>query len=70
MANEPLPHQMTVAQLRELLEDAQENAVVALRLPAGYTAASQIPTFVNLKVEGKTTGPVLVLTPSELETTL
>jgi hypothetical protein len=33
MVNEPLPHQLTVGQLKELLRDVHDGAVVGVRLP-------------------------------------
>jgi len=61
MPNEPLPHQLTVKQLKHILEGAQEQAVVALRLPAGYKSHPELVVFVNLEV--KITGPTVVVSP-------
>ena len=61
MENEPLLHQLTVGQLRHILEDAQENAVVVLHLPAGFKAHPDLSFFVNLEV--KDAGSIIALSP-------
>ena len=66
MANEPLPHQLTVRQLRHILEDAQGQAVVVLRLPAGYKAHMELTMFVDLEVD--VAGPIVILSPRLRET--
>jgi hypothetical protein len=53
MANEPMPWQMTVGQLRQVLRDVPDEAVVALRVPAsGLDGGGEVGSvFYNLRVE-------------------
>ena len=61
MPNEPLPWQLTVGKLRAVLDSAQDNAVVVLRLPAGFKSHSELVTFLNLNV--KDSGSIMMLSP-------
>lgn len=61
MVNEAMPHQLTVGQLRHILEGAQEQAVVVLQLPAGHTSHPELAVFVNVAV--RVVGPIVVLSP-------
>lgn len=54
MVNDPLPFQLTVAQLREALVDAQDGAVVSLRLKAGFSAHPSVDRVYNLRVAHST----------------
>lgn len=62
MVNEPLPHQLTVGQLRQSLEGVPDATVIALELPAGYQAHPEMASFVNLGVL-RVSGPIVVLSP-------
>ncbi len=61
MANESLPHQLTVKQLKPILESAQDKAVVCLRLPPGYAAHPELGALANLDAGDK--GPIVTFTP-------
>lgn len=63
MSTESMSCQMTVKQLRLILHEAQENAAVALRLPAGYVSNPKFEVLVNLQIEDK--GPIVLFTPRE-----
>lgn len=49
--NEPRPGQMTVRDLRHVLERIPDEAVVALAVPAGGIGDAQFATFVNVRVD-------------------
>ena len=48
MANEPLPNQLTVGQLKRIIEDVPDKTVVALTLPAGFLCPPELRTFYNV----------------------
>lgn len=50
--------QLTVAQLREALEQAQNDAVVGIEIPAGFRGAQELTILCNLQVSMPCTGPV------------
>jgi hypothetical protein len=60
--NEPLPWQLTVAQLREVLATAPDEAIVALRVPAPGLGHADLDVFCNLKVE-RSAGMIVLLAP-------
>lgn len=62
MANESMPWQLTVRELRRALEAASEDAVVALKVPKGGIGHSDLETLCNLKVD-RSGGPVVLLSP-------
>jgi len=61
MVNDPMPWQMTVAELRSVLEKADPNAVVCLEVPAGGVGNSELATMLNVKVVDR--GPVVGIQP-------
>jgi len=61
MVNDPMPWQLTVAQLKEALANAQEGAVVGLLLRAGFAAHPDLDGYYNLRLVGGTDGPVIKL---------
>jgi hypothetical protein len=50
MMNQPLPHQLTVGKLRQIIEGAPDETVVTLQIPAGFQADPQLVTGYNLEV--------------------
>ncbi len=68
MVNEPTPFQLTVHQLKKALEQADENAVVTLKVPPGGIGHPKLSVFKNLKVN-YSGGPVFKLEPFEGEAT-
>ncbi len=61
MVNEPMPWQMTVAELKSVLDKADPKAVVCLEVPAGGIGHPEMAIFLNVKVTDK--GPVVGLRP-------
>jgi hypothetical protein len=63
MANEPTPRQLTVGALRRLLEAADENAVVVLKVPPGFSGDPALALLVNTEVS--VSGPVVRIVPGD-----
>jgi hypothetical protein len=51
MANEPMPWQLTVGQLRGILRDVPDGVVVGLQVPAPGIGHPELTIFCNLRVE-------------------
>ena len=51
MANEPMPWQLTVGQLRDVLLDIPDGVVVALQVPPPGIGHAEATIFCNLQVE-------------------
>ena len=67
MVNEPMPWQLTVAELRRVLEAADPNAVIGLEVPKGGIGNGELATIWNLVVQ-RSSGPIVILSPrSEAE---
>lgn len=64
MTNDPLPHQLTVGQLKELLRDVPDATIVGLAVPPSLHVDSRLTILYNLRV-GEIGGPVLKLIPVE-----
>ncbi len=62
MVNDPMPWQMTVAELRSILENANSGAVVSLKVPAGGIGHPELETYLNVTVVDR--GPIVVLQPN------
>jgi hypothetical protein len=60
--NQPLPFQLTVARLRELLATVPDDVVVGLKVPAGAFGDPDLATFYNLRAE-YSGGPVVAFVP-------
>lgn len=66
--NEPLPGQLTVGRLRELLKDVHEQAVVGLRVRASIKFPPQLPyVLVNLRVANVAPPMVILELQSDLK---
>jgi hypothetical protein len=61
MANESMPWQLTVAELRKALEHAQDEAVVTLEIPPGFKSPEDLTLICNVEVVGTGIGPVFKL---------
>jgi hypothetical protein len=62
MVNEPMPWQMTVERLRELIRDVPGDVVVALHVPAPGIGDRDLDVFYDVEVEYKG-GPLFRLVP-------
>lgn len=62
MTNEPLAFQLTVRELRDALAQADENAIVAFALPAGFPSNPDFETLINVRLD-RVRGPVVRLVP-------
>jgi hypothetical protein len=62
MVNEPLPHNLTVGKLREILEGIPEQTVITLCLPPNTMIHPELTIYCDVKVTYRG-GPVLVLSP-------
>ena len=65
MANEPMPWQMTIERLRELIQDVPENVVVALYVRSPGIGSPNVDIIYNLEAE-YTGGPVFCLIPADV----
>ena len=65
MANEPLPHQLTVGRLWELLREVPDEAVVGLVVPPWLRVEPRLTLLYNVRVRSPG-GPVLELLPVEV----
>lgn len=65
--NAPLPHQLTVRQLRAALESAQDEAVVGIVIPPGFQGHELLALHFNLRVRVSTRSPVVTMLINESE---
>ncbi len=63
MVNESMPWQLTVKELKESLEAADDHAVVCFKVPKGGIGHEELSVLLNLKVQNNT-GPVFSFIPS------
>jgi hypothetical protein len=64
MANEPMPWQLTVAELRRALEAASQDAVVVLKVPKGGIGHPDLDVLLNLAVH-RSGDPIVLLVPRD-----
>ena len=60
--NDPLPTQLTVGELRKLIENAPDSTVIALQLPPSAHGEHQLTLFCNLTAKYDS-GPIVLLAP-------
>jgi hypothetical protein len=65
MSNESTPAQLTVGALREILDTADENATVVLKVPPGFSGDGQFSLLLNVEVSAS--GPVVRILPASRE---
>ncbi len=64
MVNEPLPHQLTVGELRQIIADAPDTTIIAFAVPASKHDNHTISTICNLTAV-YTGGPILMFRRSD-----
>jgi hypothetical protein len=62
MVNDPMPWQLTVGDLRKLLQNVPDGVVVGLRVPAGGIGDPELQLFCNLRAS-YSGGPVFRFEP-------
>lgn len=67
VVNEPLPHQLTVGRLRELLREIPESTVVGIAVPPSLCFDPRLTLYFNVRIS-YCGGPVLKLVPTGTET--
>jgi hypothetical protein len=66
VVNEPMPYQLTVGRLREILRDAPDEAVIGLKLPPGFHGHDQLSIYVNVEAS-YSSGPIVLLRPVSID---